>query len=107
MVAIARGFTGTLALLLLVLTLAIILSGCSTPVAVLGHCELPSTLTAGPAPLDHVAPNLSLEAQHQQWARDRGVAAANAHGWTETVKYVGEHCQGQDLTKMKSDGPTD
>lgn len=75
------------------LSLAILLGGCGTTAAVLGHCELPEALAVKSTPLDAVAPGLTLEQQHEQWAKDRAHAAKSDKHGDDLIDYVGKNCQ--------------
>lgn len=77
--------------MVLVAALCVALGGCAD--TVLGHCELPTELDQKSTPLDPVAGGLTLEQQHEQWAKDRAHAAkSDAHN-DATIDFVHANCQ--------------
>jgi len=90
----SKFFHWTTALALIVLAfLAIALSGCQTVASVINPCVLPPALAQKSTPQPEVLPDLTLEAQHRQWATDRGYGAKWAKHSDDIVDYVGGHCQ--------------
>lgn len=83
--------------ILLVSALALALGGCGLipkdpPPVVLGHCELPANDDQDAEHVKSTTPGQSLDAQHAQWAEDRGIAERNAASKDRIRQYVHEKC---------------
>jgi starvation-inducible outer membrane lipoprotein len=80
---------------LLLLLIAFAISGCaSTPLNIVGGCELPPALDQHDSltdlPTDH---DLTPEEQKALWAKDRAHLSKSVKHGNDTVDYVHGHCQ--------------